>query len=289
MTCRSFLQPGDRPQILCAASCRESKARDFGGIDAPARCFPGGVREIHASKQAKAGTYVKHSHGLFSKPPNTPHEWKARNLPPRFGAWCCGGCDGMEGRCGWPVSRVLSRPRAGMAIHLGPRSPAASCGQPGGRAGGGSAGLGPHGPPMRPCSRWGLPCRRRCRRRGALLPHRFTLAGADAPAVCSLWRFPWGRACPLPRRALPGTVPPWSPDFPHPGRARARPSGHPPDRARQPAPPGQAPRASAASASIRREPPPQPGPPAPRAEPLGEGAPDRLELPASHPPSAAIG
>ena len=30
--------------------------------------------------------------------------------------------------------------------------------------------------PIRSCSRWGLPCRRRCRKRGALLPHRFTLA-----------------------------------------------------------------------------------------------------------------
>ena len=29
-------------------------------------------------------------------------------------------------------------------------------------------------------------------------------------AVCFLWHFPWGR----PRRALPGTVTPWSPDFP---------------------------------------------------------------------------
>ena len=29
-------------------------------------------------------------------------------------------------------------------------------------------------------------------------------------AVCSLWHFPWGR----PRRGLPGTVFPWSPDFP---------------------------------------------------------------------------
>src|SRR5271170_7380130 len=29
--------------------------------------------------------------------------------------------------------------------------------------------------PIRSCSRWGLPCRRRCRRRGALLPHLFTL------------------------------------------------------------------------------------------------------------------
>ena len=29
--------------------------------------------------------------------------------------------------------------------------------------------------PIRSCSRWGLPCRRRCRLRGALLPHPFTL------------------------------------------------------------------------------------------------------------------
>ncbi len=29
-------------------------------------------------------------------------------------------------------------------------------------------------------------------------------------AVCFLWHFPWGR----PRRALPGTVSSWSPDFP---------------------------------------------------------------------------
>ncbi len=29
--------------------------------------------------------------------------------------------------------------------------------------------------PIRPCSRWGLPCRPRCRGRGALLPHPFTL------------------------------------------------------------------------------------------------------------------
>ncbi len=42
-------------------------------------------------------------------------------------------------------------------------------------------------------------------------------------AVCFLWHFPWGR----PRRALPGTVPPWSPDFPLPAlrRAAVQPSG----------------------------------------------------------------
>ena len=41
-------------------------------------------------------------------------------------------------------------------------------------------------------------------------------------AVCSLWHCPWGR----PRRALPGTVFPWSPDFPRTRRYR-RPRGHP--------------------------------------------------------------
>ena len=39
-------------------------------------------------------------------------------------------------------------------------------------------GLRPHAVPIRSCSRWGLPCRFRCRKRGALLPHRFTLASA---------------------------------------------------------------------------------------------------------------
>ena len=39
-------------------------------------------------------------------------------------------------------------------------------------------------------------------------------------AVYFLWHFPWGR----PRRALPGTVPPWSPDFPLPAQRGKRPS-----------------------------------------------------------------
>jgi len=72
--------------------------------------------------------------------------------------------------------------------------------------------------PIRFCSRWGFPCRNRCRPRGGLLPHPFTLAGRRerGPVVCFLRHFPWGR----PRRALPGTVSPWSPDFP-----RRRPFG----------------------------------------------------------------
>ena len=46
----------------------------------------------------------------------------------------------------------------------------------------------------------------------------------EGPAVYFLWHCPWGR----PRRGLPGTVPPWSPDFPLPAarrRAAIRPSG----------------------------------------------------------------
>jgi hypothetical protein len=46
----------------------------------------------------------------------------------------------------------------------------------------------------------------------------------DGLAVYFLWHFPWGR----PRRVLPGTVPPWSPDFPPSAttrRAAIRPSG----------------------------------------------------------------
>jgi hypothetical protein len=78
--------------------------------------------------------------------------------------------------------------------------------------------------PIRFCSRWGLPCRSRCRQRGALLPHRFTLTRPPPPFFLprkrrrgggsrrsrSLWHFPWGH----PRRTLSGTVCPRSPDFP---------------------------------------------------------------------------
>ena len=77
--------------------------------------------------------------------------------------------------------------------------------------------------PIWSCSRWGLPCRPCRQGRGALLPHPFTLTAWDPAfawdagprAVCFLWHFPWGR----PRRALPGTALPWSPDFP-PARER---------------------------------------------------------------------
>ena len=55
---------------------------------------------------------------------------------------------------------------------------------------------------------------------GAVRPYRTlsplpaAFSGKPERAVCFLWHFPWGR----PRRALPGIVFPWSPDFPPSGR-----------------------------------------------------------------------
>jgi len=40
--------------------------------------------------------------------------------------------------------------------------------------------------PIWSCSRWGLPCRPRCRVRGALLPHPFTLTAADSGGLLSV-------------------------------------------------------------------------------------------------------
>ena len=79
-----------------------------------------------------------------------------------------------------PVSRVLSIPRGTGQPFLWD----APCGAPRAANPGGGAGTplrhagepAPPTTPIRPCSRWGLPCRPRRRGRGALLPHRFTLA-----------------------------------------------------------------------------------------------------------------
>ena len=91
--------------------------------------------------------------------------------------------------------------------------------------------------PIRSYSRCGLPCRFRCRSRGALLPHLFTLTappfmpppqareGRVGEAVRSLWHCPWG----CPRRTLSGTVCRWSPDFPPRPPFDDRRSGRPAD------------------------------------------------------------
>ncbi len=79
--------------------------------------------------------------------------------------------------------------------------------------------LSPRAVPIRFCSRWGLPCRRRCRKRGALLPHRFTLTAAirNAPrrsVLCGTVPGVRPACAGFLRRTLSGTVCPWSPDFP---------------------------------------------------------------------------
>ena len=74
---------------------------------------------------------------------------------------------------------------AGMAIHLGRSSPNASRDRPERRRE--RPARQPRRMPTLPaaptwsCSRWGFPCHRRCRRRGALLPHHFTLAAHTIP------------------------------------------------------------------------------------------------------------
>ena len=125
-----------------------------------------------------------------------------------------------------PVSRVLSPRARGMAIHLGRPLPDASRDPPGRRRGNPPAGR-TRGRPYSVLLPVGFTLPPPLPARGALLPHPFTLTGrpCGGRAVCFLWHFPWGR----PRRALPGTVFPWSPDFPPPVRSRGA-AIRPPDR-----------------------------------------------------------
>ena len=75
-----------------------------------------------------------------------------------------------------PISRVLSW----TIIPLGRPSPDASSSLPGSHARTRRCRL-PCDFPIWPCSRWGLPCHVRCRPRGALLPHHFTLTCVAFP------------------------------------------------------------------------------------------------------------
>ena len=116
-----------------------------------------------------------------------------------------------------PVSRVLSR----TIIPLESPSPATSSGLPGSARG--------HALPLcAATSLFGLApggvCRATecCHRRGALLPHRFTLTGfiAEASAVCFLLHFPSAHAA----QALPGTSSAGARTFLHISREMQRPS-----------------------------------------------------------------
>ena len=106
-----------------------------------------------------------------------------------------------------------------MAISLGRRLPAASCGVTGRVS----------GPPQSASTAllpMGFTRRLRLRRPGALLPHHFTLAlhGFHRTGGMFLWHFPSGR----PARPLAGIVALRSPDFPLPNAVsggRQRPPG----------------------------------------------------------------
>ena len=81
--------------------------------------------------------------------------------------------------------------------------------------------------PVLSCTARGLPCRRRCLRRGGLLPHHFTLART----LAGRWRYDFcGTVRPVPSRspspACAGRAALWCPDFPQAPLARhQRPSG----------------------------------------------------------------
>ena len=85
----------------------------------------------------------------------------------------------------------------------------------------GFVGVGHTSPPIWPCSDWGLPCRRCCQRRGGLLPHRFTLAGASTGGLFSV-----ALSRGSPRVGVTDHPALWSPDFPR-QLAAAAPAGDP--------------------------------------------------------------
>ena len=149
------------------------------------------------------------------------------------------------GGAGWPVSRVLSTPAGFPWGAVRPflwtlRRRRVLAANPGGGAGMPLRLRSPASPaaPIRPCSRWGLPCRPRRRGRGGLLPHPFTLtAGRISPRRGGLLSVALSLGFD-PRRPLAGTVFPWSPDFP-PARIAPLPAvAQPPGAARHVAPRG---------------------------------------------------
>jgi hypothetical protein len=127
-----------------------------------------------------------------------------------------------------PVSRVLSPPpnRATGDGHSSRASVAGRLARPTRTTGPGNRPSRRSGSvvPTWSCSRWGLPCRRRCRRRGALLPHPFTFARRPAARAGRLLSVALSLGSPPPGvtrhrvSAEPGLSSPESP--------RERPSGH---------------------------------------------------------------
>ena len=86
-----------------------------------------------------------------------------------------------------PVSRVLSTPFRALDDHSSGTHVAMRFARPTRAAGWKwTLGLAARAAPIRSCSRWGLPCRARCRPRGALLPHPFALTRPKAGGMLSV-------------------------------------------------------------------------------------------------------
>ncbi len=100
------------------------------------------------------------------------------------------------------ISRVLTPASRGRTISLGPTLPPASCSLPVTVKNRGPSRGGQPLVTAWPCSGWGLPCHDCCQPRGALLPHRFTLACAPGG---SHRRFAF--CCAFRRLATPGRYP----------------------------------------------------------------------------------
>ena len=111
---------------------------------------------------------------------------------------------------GWPISRILSLVVAHnwMTIHLKRLLPD-TLSLPTRTVWGSSIPVLRREVPIWHCSRWGLPCRLRCRLRGGLLPHRFTFSPAHRGSLFSV-----ALSLGLPPPGVTRHRAFWSPDFP---------------------------------------------------------------------------
>ncbi len=168
-------------------------------------------------------------HGLFSRGATPRNLRKIGNMPPKATRALGRFLDiGME-KARRPVSRVLWRPLPGDDDHSSRTAIAGGLKQPTRAAVRKPTceGCPSRAAPIWSCSGWGLPCRPRCRVRGGLLHHRFTLTGPAYPkADKALAVF---LCCTVPGLAPAGRYPaplsPWSPDFPRGARSTPRSSG----------------------------------------------------------------
>ena len=152
-TARTDLNPARLTEGFCRAGNSASAPSCPGGPAAGPRTRDKALRPRRFRSVVDQPAYKPGSVGpeRRSAPTWRPFLWDGRRRPPR-----------ATNPGDWPGERACPSPR-------GARRAA----------------------PIRSCSRWGLPCRPRCRVRGALLPHPFTLTPDVNPG----------------RSALCGTVP----------------------------------------------------------------------------------